>query len=142
MNHPHWSPQSSRIKQLLISLKGLNQPSGGAGREWCDQMIDLLQEGTILMLRQPGEHRSPYRTLSGKGPTSASPFEAQGTPQLVRTLMGFSQPWLLQHPYRFSQANNAWVGAKGQIQNCASAMAEASDQKQSRQSRGLNHRNW
>jgi hypothetical protein len=76
-------------------------------------MIDLLQEGTIVMLRQPGEHRSPYGTRSGKGPTRTSPFEAQGTPQLVRTLMGFYQPRLLQHSYRFSQANNAWVGAKG-----------------------------
>jgi hypothetical protein len=128
MNHPDRSAESPRIKQLLIRLKRLNQPTGRTRREWCDQTIDLLEKRMIVVLWQPCEQRSPNRTRSSKGPTRASAFEAQGTPQLLRTLMGFTQPRLLKHPYRFAQANNAGVRTEGQIQNGATAVAKASDQ--------------
>jgi hypothetical protein len=105
MNYPHWPVERPRVKQLLLRLKGLDEPTD--------------------------------RAL-----TRASPLEAQRTQQLLRTLTGFTHPRMLQHPYGFPQTNNAGVSSEGQIQNGAPAVAKASNQQQSRLSRGPSHCYW
>jgi hypothetical protein len=95
-----------------------------------NQPLHLDRQGAVIVLRKPGQNRSPDRAISGDLTTGATPFKTQITAQLRRPAMGIRWRWTRENPRCLPQAHHLRMGSKRQIQNGGPAMTEPSNQQE------------